>query len=210
MEGDAGRLAQLREYASRPASDYWRHDPRLDPPTKKDRRRLLAWVAFMAVTPICLGVVVWSALDLNGSYPTVAPSVPRGWQSVPGIYASFSAPKSWSLQQSMSDAAGDIYYSGPGGGIGESVTQADAAPMPSRPPTIVATFLVQRYQVVSTTPYKLHNAALAWKYKFRLANGATGLGILAWAKATQSEVWLIATPASATTEKMLSTLTLAT
>jgi hypothetical protein len=42
-----------------------------------------------------------------------------------------------------------------------------------------------------------------------LPNGAKGTGILAWASATQSEVWLIATPVTATTDKALSTLTLA-
>ena len=105
-----------------------RHDPRIDAPTKADKRRLWKWGALLAFCPICLSVVVWAALEMNGSYPTVKPPVPAGWQSVPGIYASFSVPGDWSLKQFLSDASGDIYYSGPGGGIGESVTQADRAP----------------------------------------------------------------------------------
>jgi len=216
-EGRAGQVldppaqaAPTTAPARRTTADYWRHDPRLDPPTKKDRRRLLAWIAFMAITPLCLAGVVWSALNLNGNYPTVPAPVPAGWQSVPGIYASFSAPKSWSLQQFMSDSAGDIYYSGPGGGVGESVTQAARAPQPTVVPTIVATFLVERYRQVSRAPYRLRHATDAWKYEFRLANGSTGVAILAWVAATQSQVWLVATPGSPTTEKVLSTLTVAT
>lgn len=193
----------------RPASDYWRHDPRLEPPTKKDRRRLLAWAAFLGFTPVCLVVVVWAALDLNGNYPTVAPPVPAGWQPVPGIYASFSAPKSWALQQFMSDSAGDIYYSGPSGGVGESVTQASSPPRPSVVPSIVATFLVDKYQVASTSAYRLRNATEAWQYRFRLAGGSSALAVLAWVKPTQSVVWLVVSPISPTTDKVLSTLTLA-
>ena len=111
-----------------------RHDPRIDPPTKADRRRLWRWAALLAFCPICLGVVVWAALGMNGSYPTVKPPVPAGWQSVPGIYASFSVPGGWSLKQFLSDASGDVYYSGAGGGVGESVTQADRAPERQRAP----------------------------------------------------------------------------
>ena len=193
----------------RPASDYWHHDPRLDPPTKKDRRRLLAWVALMGFTPICLGVVVWAALRLNGNYPTVTPPIPPGWQSVPGIYASFSTPKDWSLVQYMSDSAADIYYSGRGGNAGESVTEAGTPPRPTVLPTIVSTFLVDPYKVTSRTVYRLHNATDAWKYTFALSGGGSGLGVLAWVASTQSQVWLILTPASPTTDKVLSTLTLA-
>ena len=188
-----------------------RHDPRIDPPTKQDRRKLWRWVALMAFCPICLGVVVWAAVGMNGSYPTVKPPVPAGWQSVAGIYASFSVPRSWSLKQFMSDAAGDIYYSGPGGGIGESVTQADNAPQAGgRLPAIVGTFLGWKYQVSSFTPMKIANATVAWRYRFHLENGTSTTGVLAWVKPTQSDVWLVASKDSSTTEKAISTLTLAT
>jgi hypothetical protein len=187
-----------------------RHDPRIDPPTKQDRRKLWRWVALMAFCPICLGVVVWAALGLNGSYPTVKPPVPAGWQSVAGIYASFSVPGSWSLKQFMSDSAGDIYYSGPGGGVGESVTQADKAPHADGPlPTIVGTFLGWKYQVTSLAPTKIANATMAWRYQFHLDNGTSTTGILAWVKPTQSDVWLVASKDSSTTRKAISTLTLA-
>jgi len=167
-------------------------------------------VAVLAFTPICLGVLVWATVNWNGSYPTVKAPVPRGWQAVPGIYASFSVPRNWSLQPFMSDAAADIYYSGPAGGVGESVTQADQDPSATgRLPAIVGTFLTERYSVTSLTPFKLRNATVAWRYQFRLANGTKGTGILAWASATQSEVWLIAAPVTATTDEALSTLTLA-
>jgi hypothetical protein len=187
-----------------------RHDPRVDPPTKDDRRKLWRWVVLLAFCPICLGVVVWAAVGMNGSYPTVKPPVPAGWQSVAGVYASFSVPGNWSLKQFMSDAAGDVYYSGPGGGVGESVTQADKAPKDQGPlPAIVGTFLGWKYQVSSITGTKIANAAVAWRYRFHLANGTSSTGVLAWVKPTQSEVWLIASRDSATTEKAISTLTLA-
>ncbi len=202
-------MTSARATGGTPVREYWRHDPRLDPPTKADRRRLLGWIAFLGLTPICLGVVVWAALGLNGNYPTVAPPVPGGWQAVPGIYASFSAPKSWTLQQYMSDAAGDIYYSGPGGGVGESVTAVTSAPRPSTLPAIVGTYLTSRYVVVARAGLRVRNATRAWRYTFRLTDGATGLGILAWVKPTQSRVWLVVVPASTTTRKVLATLTLA-
>jgi hypothetical protein len=187
-----------------------RHDPRIDPPTKADRRRTGWWVAVLAFTPICLGLLVWATVNWNGSYPNVKAPVPHSWQAVPGIYASFSVPGNWSLQPFMSDAASDVYYSGPAGGIGESVTQADKEPSATgHLPAIVGTFLTERYSVASVTPFRLRNAAAAWRYQFRLANGIEGTGILAWASATQSEVWLIATPRTATTDEALSTLTLA-
>jgi hypothetical protein len=187
-----------------------RHDPRIDEPTKQDRRRLWKWVALMAFCPICLGVVVWAAIGLNGSYPTVQPPVPAGWQSVAGIYASFSVPGSWSLKQFMSDAAGDIYYSGPGGGVGESVAQADHEPNAAGPlPVIVGTFLGWKYQVSSIATARIPNATVAWRYRFHLANGTSAMGVLAWVKPTQSEVWLVASRDSPTTEKAISTLTLA-
>jgi hypothetical protein len=187
-----------------------RHDPRIDQPTRADRRRLWKWGALLAFCPICLAVVVWAALDMNGSYPTVKPPVPSGWQSVPGIYASFSAPGSWSLKQFLSDASGDVYYSGAGGGVGESVTQADRAPNVRGPlPEIVGTFLGWKYKVNSVSPTKIANATMAWRYHFHLVNGTSSVGVLAWVKPTQSEVWLIASKDSATTEKALSTLTLA-
>jgi hypothetical protein len=187
-----------------------RSDPRIDPPSRADRRRLLGWVAFLGFTPICIGVVLWAALDLNGSYPTVRTPVPRGWQAVPGVYASFSAPKSWTLQQAMSDSAGDIYYAGRDGAVGESVTQANKMPPVTGPlPAIVGTFLGGGYRVLAAKPFTLHNATEAWHYRFDLTNGQTGLGTLAWVKATQSVVWLVALPATPTAEKVLSTLSLA-
>ena len=187
-----------------------RHDPRIDQPTRADRRRLWKWGALLAFCPICLAVVVWAALEMNGSYPTVKPPVPSGWQSVPGIYASYSVPGSWSLKQFLSDASGDVYYSGAGGGVGESVTQADRAPNANGPlPEIVGTFLGWKYRVTSVSPTKIANATMAWRYRFHLVNGTSSVGVLAWVKPTQSEVWLIASKGSATTEKALSTLTLA-
>ena len=187
-----------------------RHDPRVDPPNKGDRRRLLAWVALLTLTPICIGVVLWAALGLNGNYPTVAPPVPRGWQAVPGVYASFSVPRDWTLQQFMSDAAGDVYYEGASGGAGESVAEADVPPSPDAAlPQVVATFLGGHYRVLSVSPFHLARAAQAWHYRFRLADGDEGLGTMAWVRATESEVWLVSLPASATTEKALSTLTVA-
>ena len=153
---------------------------------------------------------MWAALGMNGSYPTVKPPVPAGWQSVPGIYASFSVPGSWSLKQFLSDASGDVYYSGAGGGVGESVTQADRAPKAhGRLPEIVGTFLGWKYQVSSVVETKIANATTAWRYRFHLANGRSSVGVLAWVKPTQSEVWLVASRDSATTEKAISTLTLA-
>jgi hypothetical protein len=172
---------------------------------------LLGWVALLTFTPVCLGVVLWAAVDLNGNYPTVQPPVPRGWQAVPGIYASFSAPEDWSLDQTMSDSAGDVYYSGRGGAAGESVVQADRAPAATGPlPPIVGTFLGGGYKVISTTPYTLRNATVAWHFRFALATGRTAVATLAWVKATQSLVWLVAVPATPITQRVLTTLTLAT
>ncbi len=187
-----------------------RHDPRIDPPTKRDRRRLLGWLALLTLTPICIGVVLWAAIGLNGNYPTVAPPVPRGWQSVAGVYASFSVPHSWSLQQFMSDAAGDVYYAGTSGGAGESVTEADVPPSPRGAlPQIVGTFLGAHYRVLSVTAFHLAGAELSWHYQFLLGDGKEGLGTMAWVKTTESEVWLVGLPSSATTERVLSTLTVA-
>jgi hypothetical protein len=167
-------------------------------------------VALLTLTPVSIGVVLWAALGLNGSYPTVAPPVPTGWQAVPGVYASFSVPRNWTLQQFMSDAAGDVYYAGPGGGAGESVAEADKAPSPHVAlPQIVETFLGGHSQVLSVTPFRLAGAAQAWHYRFRLADGKEGLGTMAWVRTTESEVWLVGLPTSATTERALSTLTVA-
>jgi hypothetical protein len=137
-----------------------RHDPRIDPPTKADRRRAGWWVLVLAFTPICLGVLVWATVNWNGSYPNVKAPVPHGWQEVPGIYASFSVPSTWSLQPFLSDPSADVYYSGPAGGIGESVTQADKEPSSTgRLPAVVGTFLTESYRVASVTPFRLRNAA---------------------------------------------------
>jgi hypothetical protein len=171
---------------------------------------LLTWVALLTLTPICLGVVLWAAIGLNGNYPTVAAPVPRGWQAVPGVYASFSVPRSWTLQQLMSDAAGDVFYSGTSAGAGETVTEADVAPSPGAAlPQIVGTWLGGHYRVLSVKPSHLSGAALSWRYQFRLGDGKQGVGIMAWVKTTQSEVWLVGLPSSATTERVLSTLTVA-
>jgi hypothetical protein len=168
------------------------------------------WVALLAFCPICLGVVLWAALGLNGNYPTVQPPVPGGWQAVPGIYASFSVPAAWSLDQEMSDSNGDVYYSGPGGGVGESVAQANAVPSSSGPlPTIVGTFLEAPYQVSSVHKIALEHATVAWRYQFHLADGRSASGVMAWVRPTQSEIWLVFSPVSPTTQKVLSTLTLA-
>ena len=187
-----------------------RHDPRIEPPTRSDRRRLYGWVAFLGLTPVCIGVVLWAALGLNGGYPTVRPPVPPGWQAVTGIYASFSVPKSWSLNQFMSDEAGDVYYSGHDGGAGESVVEQKVPPSPrSLPPEIVSTFLGGQYQIASVARAAVHNATSSWYYRFRLPGDQIGIGVLAWVKATQSEVWLVATPDNATTRQALATLALA-
>ena len=61
----------------------------------------------------------------------------------------------------MSDAASDIYYSGPSGGVGESVTEADREPSATgHPPSIVGYFFTDRYSVTSVTPSKLHDATV--------------------------------------------------
>lgn len=187
-----------------------RHDPRLDPPSRSDRRRVWAWLSVLAFSPICLGVVVWAALDLNGSYPTVKPPVPRGYQAVPGIYASMSVPKGWSLQQDLSDSNGDIYYSGHSGGVGLSVEQQGSQPSHTGAfPEIVGSFLGGRYRLRSVVPVKLAHAAAAWDLRFSLPGGQTGAAVLAWSRQTQSEVWLVATTLNPATERVLGTLTLA-
>ena len=202
---DRGRSQTARE----PGPPH-RHDPRIDPPNQQDHRRKWLWLSLLAFCPICLGVVVWATLDLNGSYPTVKPPVPSGWQAVPGIYASFSVPATWSLNQEMSDSNGDVYYSGAGGGVGESVAQVNSAPDPSGPlPTIVGTFLEAPYRVSSVHKITLEYATLAWRYQFHIADGRTATGVMAWVRPTQSEIWLIVSPVSPTTEKALTTLTLA-
>lgn len=174
------------------------------------RKKVLVWAAFLAFSPLCLGVTVWAALSWNGGYPTVKPVVPRGWQAVPGVYASFSVPKGWSLQQDLSDSEGDDYYSGRSGAAAESVTQATTAPLPARRvPAQISNYLGGRYKVASVTPEKLRNADVAWSYKFVLPGAQQALGTLAWVKGTQSEVWLVALPASPTAKAVLATLTLA-
>lgn len=175
---------------------------------RSNRRRVWAWLAFLALSPICLGIVAWAALRWDGGYPTVASSVPAGWQAVRGVYASFSVPKSWSLQQYMSDAAGDVYYSGPGGSAGESVTQAMTPPKAGEVPAVVGAFLGGRYRMQSIHRVHLLHADVAWRYTFR-TSARTGTAISAWDKATQSEVWLVTVPASPTTQKVLATLALA-
>jgi hypothetical protein len=171
---------------------------------------LLGWVALLTLTPICAGVVVWAAIGLNGNYPTVTPPVPRGWQAVPGVYASFSVPHGWTLQQFMSDAAGDVYYAGASAGAGESVTEADVAPSPRTAlPQIVGTFLGGHYRVLSVRAFHLAGAARSWHYEFLLGDGREALGTMAWVKTTESEVWLVALPSSTTAERVLSTLTVA-
>jgi hypothetical protein len=178
---------------------------------RANRRRFWAWAAFLAFSPASIGVVVWAALSWNGGYPTVAAPVPRGWQEVPGIYASFSVPKSWSLEEAMSDSNGDVYYSGPGGDAGQSVTQASSAPSPRHVPAVVQSYLGSSFSISSIDPIKLVNATVAWRYTFRLGppTAASAVGILAWDRRAESEVWLVASPASAITERVLSTLRLA-
>jgi hypothetical protein len=155
-------------------------------------------------------VVVWAAVAWNGSYPTVAPRVPKGWQAVAGVYASFSAPKDWKLQQTLSDAQSDTYYFGPGGAAGESVTQATSPPSATTSlPAVVKTFLGGHYRVTSIAPRSVHNADKAWTYRFSLPRGRSAVGALVWVKRTQSEIWLVTLPTSPTTEKVLSTLTVA-
>lgn len=186
------------------------HDPRIDPPTKADRRRFFGWVAFLSVAPVCVGAVIYAAVNMNGSYPTVKPPVPTGWKAVPGIYASFSAPRSWSLQQDLSDSAGDIFFGGRGGGVGESVVEAKAAPAPGAPlPAIVKTFLGGRYTQLSRRSTSVANAQTAWDYRFALPGGRRAEGVEAWVKGTESLVWLVAVPSSPTGTRVLSTLTLA-
>lgn len=201
----AGRTPDLR--APGPSR---RHDPRVDPPTRSDKRRVWPWVGVLAFSPICLGVMVWAALDLNGGYPTVKPPVPSGWQAVPGIYASISVPKGWSLQQDLSDSNGDIYYSGKSGGVGLSVVEDDKEPSHTGGfPAIVGTFLGRSYHISSVRPISVPHAADAWSYRFALPGGQTGAAILAWAEETQSRVWLVATNLNPTTQRVLTTLTLA-
>lgn len=179
-------------------------------PGRMNRKKLWLWVAFLAFSPACVGVATWAALTWNGSYPTVAPPVPPGWQAVAGVYASFSVPKSWSFRQSLSDSQGDVYYSGPGGAAAQSVREVHTPPSPARSvPAVVAGYLGGGYTITSVTPYRLLHAARSWEYRFGLPAHKKGLGILAWAPQTSSEVWLIVVPASPTTERVLSTLTLA-
>ncbi len=202
--GQAGRWPEPPGGHGRP------HDPRIDPPTKADRRRFFGWVAFLSVAPVCVGVVIYAAVSMNGSYPTVKPPVPHGWQAVPGIYASFAAPKSWSLQQDLSDSAGDIFFGARGAGVGESVVEAKVAPAPGAAlPPIVKTFLGGRYTQLSRRSTRIANAQMAWEYTFALPGGRRAEGVEAWVKATESLVWLVAVPSSPTGSRVLSTLTLA-
>jgi hypothetical protein len=187
-----------------------RHDPRLHQPTRADRRRTWTWLAVLGITPVCVGIVAWAAVGLNGNYPTVKPPVPTGWKAVPGIYASFSVPRSWSLEQGLSDPAGDVFFGAGGRGVGESVTQATRPPSPaSPPPAIVTTFLGGPYTGRSYIPVRLKNADRAFEYHFALSGGRAAEAVMAWARGTQSLVWLVAVPASPTGRRSLSTLALA-
>ena len=101
-------------------------------------------------------------------------------------------------------------YSGPGGGVGESVTQADRAPKAhGRLPEIVGTFLGWKYQVSSVAgdEDRQCHRCLAISVPFgerQIVRRRTGVG-------QTDPIGGLAVPheISATTEKALSTLTLA-
>ena len=179
-------MTSARATGGAPAREYWRHDPRLDPPTKADRRRLLGWVAFLSLTPICLAVVVWAALGLNGNYPTVAPPGSRRLASGAGYIRQLLGAQELDAPAVHERCRGRHLLLGAGGGVGESVTAVTSAPRPTALPAIVGTYLTSRYVVVARDGLQIRNATKAWRYTFRLTDGATGLGVLAWVKPTQS------------------------
>lgn len=192
------------------ANGTQRPNPRLGPPTRSQRRRSWLWLAFLAICPICVGVVIWAAVSLNGSYPTVKPPVPHGWQAVPGIYSSFSAPRGWSLDQAMSDASGDVYFQGRTGAAGESVTESDHRPSLSAPLSrIVATYVGGHYSRYSVQPYSLKGATVSWLYTFELPTGKRAVAVRAWVKPTLSQIWLIAPADNQLEHRVLQTLAVA-
>jgi hypothetical protein len=186
-----------------------RSDPRINEPTRADRQRVWKWLALLALSPLCVGLAIWATSGPSPSYPTVKPPVPHGWQAVPGIYASFSVPRGWVLENALSDQMGDVYYSGRGGGAGESVTEANQEPSAATPlPAIIRAFLQENYRVTSSTNYRLHNAAVAWLYRFKLADGTTAAAVHAWVRSSDTDAWLVASPVNPTTQEVLRTLAL--
>ncbi len=168
------------------------------------------WLALLALSPLCIGLAVWASSSPSRPLPTVEPPVPSGWQAVRGIYASFSVPKGWALENALSDQVGDVYYSGRGGGAGESVTEANHEPSAAAtPPVMVRVFLQENYRVAGTASLGLHNAAVAWLYRFRLADGSAAAAVHAWVRSSGTDAWLVVSPVNRTTREVLRTLTLA-
>lgn len=186
------------------------HDVRLDEPTAADRRRNRRWLVLLLLTPVCLGVVVYAALGTKAApYPEVKPLQPAGWQVETNPYVGLSIPPRWQLNTAFSDQNGDSYWAGTGGVVAESVSVTNVAPTATRKlPEIIGVFLRTGYQVTGVTPITLTNATVAWRYQFALANGQRAVGVHAWVKDNQTEVWFVVTPPNATTDHVLSTLTL--
>ena len=128
-----------------------RHDPRIDQPTRADRRRLWRWAALLAFCPICLGVVVWAALEHERQLPDRQTAGPVRVAIGPWHLCQFLGARQLVAQAVPERRFGRrLITRAPGGGVGESVTQADRAPTAHGPlPEIVGTFLGWKYQVTS-------------------------------------------------------------
>jgi hypothetical protein len=166
----------------------------------------------MLVSPVCLAVVVWYSIGVKPPpVPTVHPPVPAGWQPEANAYVGLSVPSTWVLRPAYSDSNGDSYWSGPGGGVGESVIVASTAPtQKAAPPAVLTSFLPgESYRVISETPIRIPNATVAWRVQLSLRNGTEATAVHAWVRDTQTEVWVVGHPSSATVDQSLRTLTLA-
>jgi hypothetical protein len=177
---------------------------------RKSRRRL----GLVAIIGVGLGVATLIAAIVAGrSSPSPQPtSVPAGFKAVDdGVFA-YAVPKPWSTNQAATDNAGDRMTGGADGWVAEHVETRTAPPAAGEtPPAPFKSFGEPRptaFSLGPPTPTRVAGTTSAVRYEVTRPGGFRATAVEAWSRPAQVELWIMVHASPATTDSILSTLTL--
>lgn len=183
-----------------------------DPARAAAIRRTHRWMVALGLTPIAI-FAIWALVSIFGgpSEPVVNPlHTPKGYTAVTDAYYGFAVPDAWKLNSSLSDSAGDFYYDGAGGWVGENESIAKTSPTPATevPKSLWAygATVPTKFTLSGGHRVKVPGTNFAWAVTLTRPGGQRSMAFDVWESNSQTEVWLVVHGSPAAEHDVLSSL----
>lgn len=165
-------------------------------------------IAGVSIALLVLALIASAVAESNSpSGPSI--TAPAGYSAARDGYFSYVVPATWKIDQSQTDATGDVYRAGSSGFAAESIRyQAKPPVLGEKPPPPLEAFAVPRpqpYQLIDGHPASVPGASTAFAYVLTRP-GFTATVVDAWDPRSGVEIWLEVGAPSAVTSTVIASL----